>query len=144
MFALQAYFEKHGISDVEKTKEYVAKLEHWLGIIRFPRSTLKKLDFECIIKSVKSHLQLKEDGAETASTPGDTPHSLWPSSSRLDGSKVAGPTEAQQTAAEPSSWQHVWHRSEGKLANTREQAKRTSKYRVGFARDAKNHDRTLP
>jgi hypothetical protein len=57
--ALSTYFEQKGWSreqEYQPAKEYVKKLEEWSETIRYPKNSLKKADFEDVIRSLRAQL----------------------------------------------------------------------------------------
>ena len=57
--ALSTYFEQKGWSreqEYQPAREYVKKLEEWSETIRYPKNSLKKTDFEDVIRSLRVQL----------------------------------------------------------------------------------------
>lgn len=54
--ALKTYFEQKGLSreqDYQQAKDYVEKLEEWSETIRYQKNSLKKTDFEELLRSLR-------------------------------------------------------------------------------------------
>ncbi len=69
--ALSTYFEQKGWSreqEYQPAKEYVKKLEEWSETIRYPKNSLKKTDFDDVIRSLRVQLS-KASGQSVRNLP---------------------------------------------------------------------------
>jgi hypothetical protein len=73
--ALSTYFEQKGWSreqEYQPAREYLRKLEEWSETIRYPKNSLKKTDFEDVIRSLRVQLS-KATLGPSVRTPGFDP-----------------------------------------------------------------------
>jgi hypothetical protein len=77
--ALSTYFEQKGWSreqEYQPAKEYVKKLEEWSETIRYPKNSLKKTDFEDVIRSLRAQLSKASVGQSVSSCRLNAPRLL--------------------------------------------------------------------